>query len=34
MTALGIKVDSPLRPEDLVQLVDVLVVSKYGTDLT
>jgi hypothetical protein len=28
------KVDSPLSPEDLVQLVDVSVASKYGVDLT
>jgi ATP-dependent protease HslVU (ClpYQ) ATPase subunit len=28
------KVDSSLNLEDLVQLVDVLVASKYGTDLT
>jgi hypothetical protein len=28
------KVDSPLSPEDLVQLVDVSLVSKYDADLT
>jgi hypothetical protein len=34
-TTSGIKVNSSsLSPEDLVQLVDVSVMSKYGTDLT
>jgi hypothetical protein len=32
--ASGTKVDYPLSPKDLVQLVDVSVASKYGTDLT
>jgi hypothetical protein len=31
---VGAKVDSPLSPEELVQLVDVSVMSKYGADLT
>jgi hypothetical protein len=33
-TAAGTKVDLPLSPEDLIQLVDVSVASKYGADLT
>jgi hypothetical protein len=28
----GTKVDSPLSPKDLVQLVDVSVASKYDVD--
>jgi hypothetical protein len=32
--ASGTKVDVSLSPEDLVQLVDVSVASKYGADLT
>jgi hypothetical protein len=34
VAASGTKVDSPLSPEDLIQLVDVSVASKYGADLT
>jgi hypothetical protein len=34
VAASGTKVDYPLSPEDLVQLVDVSVASKYGGDLT
>jgi hypothetical protein len=34
MVASTPKVDSSLSPEDLAQLVDVSVASKYGTDLT
>jgi hypothetical protein len=30
----GSKVDTSLNPKDLAQLVDVLVASKYGADLT
>jgi hypothetical protein len=30
----GTKVDYPLSPEDLVQLVNVSIASKYDTDLT
>jgi hypothetical protein len=33
-TTSNTKIDSPLSPEDLVQLVDVSVASKYGADLT
>jgi hypothetical protein len=32
--ASGAKIDSPLSPEDLVQLIDVSVASKYDADLT
>jgi hypothetical protein len=30
----GTKVNYPLSPDGLVQLVDVSIASKYGTDLT
>jgi hypothetical protein len=34
-TTSGAKVNSfPLSPEDLIQLVDISVTSKYGSDLT
>jgi hypothetical protein len=34
VAASGTKVDASLSPEDLVQLVDVSVTSKYRADLT
>jgi hypothetical protein len=34
MVASTPKVDSSLSPEDLAQLVDVSVASKYGIDIT
>jgi hypothetical protein len=33
-SASGVKVDSPLSPEDLVHMLDVSIASKYEADLT